>query len=226
MPMQKADIIDYIKLAMLQLIRDEHEFRIEYLHKRYVERTTPPRTLYFQLEEATLWMGLYTHINWLAHFRFLKSKGVDSKVSEWIAEVFGWPIEYAKAFWTCGRNPLAHTGNRSQAYSENIKGIKYYISLNLDNQEDWNGGNGYMAASPMKKDIGGSPLPAQRVIFFYPAIKSMLTQLTDDIATFIGTMTFDQLKSLSVLTGKMPFIKDSSTLYGVSEQIRVYKYAA
>jgi hypothetical protein len=223
--MQKAEITDYIKLAMPRVIKKEHEFRIEYLHKRYIERTTMPRSPYFQLEEATLWMGLYTHINWLAHFRFLKSKGVDGKVPEWIAEVFGWPTEYAEAFWACGRNPLAHTGNRSQGYSENIKGIKYYIGLNLDNQEDWNGGSGYMAASPMKKDIGGSPLPAQQVIFFYPAIEAMLTRLHEDIASAVAVMSFDQLKSLSVLMGKMPFIKDDGTLHQVSEQIRVYKYA-
>lgn len=223
--MQKYEIIDYIKVAIPQLIEKEHEFRIEYLHRRYAERITPPRTPYFQLEEATLWTGLYTHINWLAHFRFLKSKGVDGKIPEWIAEVFNWPTEYAEAFWICGRNPLAHTGNRSQAYSENIKGTKYYIGLNLDNQEDWNGSNGYMAAAPMKKDIGGSPLPAQQVIFFYPEIESMLTQLQEDIAISVGTMTFDQLKSLSVIMSKMPFIKDDGTLHQVSEQIRVYKYA-
>ena len=223
--MKKSEITSYMKLAMPRVLKKEHDFRIEYLHRRYDERTTTPRTPFFQLEEATLWMGLYTHINWLAHFRFLKDKGVDGKVAAWLAQVFGWPIEYAEAFWACGRNPLAHTGNRSQGYSENINGTKYYIGLNLDNQEGWNGANGYMAASPMKKDIGGSPLPAQQIIFFFPNLEIMLTQLQDDIATFTAGMTFDQLKSLSVLMGKMPFIKDDGTLYQVSEQIRVYKYA-
>lgn len=83
-----------------------------------------------------------------------------------------------------------------------------------------------MAASPMKKDIGGSPLPAQQIIFFYPVIESMPTQLEDDIATFVSTMTFNQLKSLSAIMSKMPFIKDNGTLHQVSEQIRVYKYAS
>lgn len=61
MPIQKTEITGHVKRAVPRVIKKEHEFRIEYLHKRYVERITPPRTPFFQLEEG-LCGGAYIRI--------------------------------------------------------------------------------------------------------------------------------------------------------------------
>lgn len=224
--MKKDDILAEIKLTIPQLINKEHDSRLAYVHGKYVAQVTPPRKQYFELEENTLWMTLYIHINWLAHFRFLKQKGVDKYIPKWLAGVFGWPEEVAEAFWGCGRDPIAHTGNRSQMYSIRINGIKYYIGLHLDRQETWGGSNGYYSASPMKKDIGGSPVPAQQYVFFYPDVEELLHKLVQDIALFIGGLEYNKIVSLNAVCRAFHFIKDDGSLFRMNDLLRVYKYAS
>jgi hypothetical protein len=223
--MKKTEILDEIKIIIPALIQKEHDFRIEYAHNQYTAITTLPRNLFFELEENTLWMTLYTHINWLAHFRFLKRADVDKDIPAWLAETFGWPQEVAKAFWSCGRDPIAHTGNRNQEYSVNFNGIKYYIGLQLDDQDGWHGSNGYFAASPMSKDIGGSPMPARQYIFFYPNVEELIQKLVDDAEAHIKELDYTKIVSLNAVCHASHFIKDDGSLFRMSDLLRVYKYA-
>lgn len=223
--MKKEAILAEIKASIPRLIKQEHDFRLEYGQAEYNEHIKLPRKAYFQLETNTLWMILYQHINWLAHFKFLKSEDVDKKIPKWLVETWNWPEEVAKAFWSCGRDPIAHTGNRTQMHSIHVNGIKYYIGLQMDEQSGWNGENGYYALSPMRSDVGDSPLPAQQYVFFYPNVQELLIKLVENITIKIETLDYNGIISLSAICRNFYFIKDDGSLFRMNDLLRIYKYA-
>lgn len=226
--MLKSDILAEIKMTIPVLIKKEHEFRVAYIRSRYsaLRAGSQPHS---QLEENSLWMSLYSHINWLAHFSFLKTTGVDKYIPDWMAEVFDWPREVAQAFWSCGRDPIAHTGNRSQGFSQVFGGVKYYIGLQLDDPKNWNTSKGYLALPPMKKDIGGSgcnsSLSAQQYIFFYVSIEDLLVKFTDNIEAYIKGLDYTRVVSLNRVCHAFYFIQDDGSLFRMADLLRVYKYA-
>jgi 8-oxo-dGTP diphosphatase len=224
MHIQPEEIFSEVKTLAALLIAKEHAFRVEYMHEKYEAAGSRPRKRFFQLEEDALWLSLYSYINWLAHFRFMKDRGVDSSIPGWIAATLGWSVETAQAFWDCGRNPLAHTGGRRQSHSEDIQGVEHYISLSLDKQKDWNGANGYLALSPMQKDIGGRARPGQQTIFFYGVIEELLGRLVDDITAQITNFDYDQLKKLHSLLFALPFTQDDGALARITDLLNVYEY--
>lgn len=223
--MLKSDIIAEIKTIISKLINNEQGLRLQYINDKYDNIVASQKSIYTQLDENSLWMSLYSDINWLAHFRFLKTKEVDRYIPKWLARVFNWSEEFSEAFWACGRDPIAHTGNRNQGYSQNIREKKYYIQLSLDKPDDWNTTNGYYALSPMKKDIGDSPLPAQQIVFFYESIAKLTLELVKDIEADISNLDYTKIISLASVCESFYFINDDGSLFRTKDLLRVYKYA-
>jgi hypothetical protein len=91
--MKPEDIISELQLILPNQIRKEHDYRVNYLRSLHAIIRARPRARYYQMKRNAIWMSLYSHINWLAHFKALKAERVDSTIPPWLASVLGWPLE-------------------------------------------------------------------------------------------------------------------------------------
>ena len=140
--MDKKEVLRQVKIDLSRQIDRDVGFRLAYLNSRLNVLMAQPRVQFFQFEQNSFWMSMYSTINWLSHFKFKKDRVPDTKIIEWLTNVFDWPNDITTAFWLCGRHPIAHTGARNFFYSEVIKDTNglnkhMYINLTLDKLSDW-----------------------------------------------------------------------------------------
>jgi len=222
--MKPQEVIDEIRIIVPSQIRKEHDFRVKYLKSLHAVLRSKPRVRHYQLKRSAVWMSLYSHINWLAHFKFLKTEKVDSYIPTWLATTFGWPSETAEAFWYCGRNPIAHTGSQNLPYSKNIKGAKRYIQLSFDNPTDWSMQGAFMALPESAAKRPAGTLPIQQTTFFYRPTEQLLEKLMDDVALSISTLDHADLLKLQKVMMSFNFFKDDGSLARMNNLLDVYEH--
>jgi hypothetical protein len=220
--MKPEDVLAELRACTTNQIGKEHEFRLEYLRTRLTGLNANPRSTYFQLERSALWLSLYSHVNWLTHFKFLKHVKVDALIPKWLEDVFGWPQEHAEAFWYCGRNPIAHTGSQNLPYSLNIQGAKRYIQLSFDSPGDWEVAGEYMSLP--KTSARGGAVPTQQTIYFYQPIENRLTELAENVYADIATYNHPELLRLRKVMMAFNFFADDGSLARMNNLLDVYEH--
>jgi hypothetical protein len=220
--MKPEDVITELRACTTNQIRVEHEFRLGYLQAQLDSLNASPRQQYFQLERSALWLSLFSHINWLAHFKFLKTEKVDTQIPQWLENVFGWSHEVGEPFWYCGRNPIAHTGSQNLPYTRNVNHVKHYILLSFDNPDDWQVTGEYRAL-PQTSASGGS-IPTQQTIFYYEPIQQRLGELTNDVCNDINRFEHPQLLKLQRVMMSLSFLADDGSLARMNNLLDVYEH--
>lgn len=222
--MSPNEILAELSTLIPHQIRNEHNFRLDYLKSRYTSLRDNPRMQYYQLEQNALWMSLYSHINWLAHFKTLEVEKVDKYIPAWLGKVFEWPPETAEAFWTCGRNPIAHTGSHEQPYRHKSHGAWRHIRLSFDNAEDWNTTGAFLA---LPQTTAGQPkgaLPVQQTTFYYQPTEELLQKLIEDIDLFIKGLEYPDILKLQKVLMAFTFFKDDGSLARINNLLDVYQH--
>jgi hypothetical protein len=225
--MKPDEIINELHIILPNQIRKEHDFRVEYLRTLHAVIQNEPRAAYFQLQQNALWMSLYSHVNWLAHFKALETEKVDASIPSWIEGVFGWQSETAQAFWVCGRNPIAHTGSHNLPYSKNINGAKRYIQLSFDDPANWPYAEDAFMALPQTS--AGRPkgaLPIQQTTFFYKPIEELLEKLIDDVAAFVSGLDHSAILKLQKVMMAFNFFEDDGSLFRMNDLLKVYEHVS
>jgi hypothetical protein len=220
------DIMSELHAIIPGQIQKEHSFRVEYLKLLRVAIQNEPRAKYYQLQQNALWMSLYSHINWLAHFKVLKKEKVDSDIPGWLGTVFDWPQETAEAFWVCGRNPIAHTGSHNLPYSEKIKGSRRYIQLSFDDPAYWNTDGAFMALPQTSAGRPKDALPIQQTIFYYQPIEELLDKLMDDITSSVSILNHADILKLQKVMMAFNFFEDDGSLARMNNLLDVYDYVS
>jgi len=220
--MNREEVILEIRSFITSQLRKEHDFRVSYLASEHESLRANPRAKYYQLKRSALWMAAYSHINWIAHFKFLKTEKVDADIPGWLSQMFDWPEEVAIAFWFCGRNPIAHTGTHNVPYAKNINGVKHHILLNFDDPEDWYVTGAYNALPITQTKRGKGELPSQQTIFFYQPTEELLVKLVDDVALQIQGFNHADILKLQKVIKSFSFFTDDGSLARLHNYLEVY----
>ena len=149
------------------------------------------------------------------------------KFQAWLAATFSWPSETAKAFWYCGRNPIAHTGSQNLPYSKDIRGATRYIQLSFDDPSDVPGATGaYMALPQSGANRPADALPIQQTIFFYQPTEQLLANLMEDVASFISELNHSEILKLQEVMMAFNFFEDDGSLARMNNLLEVYEHVS
>jgi hypothetical protein len=233
--MDKDQIIGEIKTLMAHQIEREIGFRLAYLDNKMSLLHSSPRIRFFQLEVNAFWMSVYSTINYLAHYKFITRQDVSGEqIGKWLSSVFGWPQYVAKAFYNCGRNPIAHTGIRIGSHGKEIafgnKTRRMYIELNIDDPSKWPGAKrGYLALPATLRDPFSLPsqtlgkIKGQQILYWYQPMPRYIKKLGEDINIDLEALDYKKLEKLVRVFNRLPFLQDDGSMARMNDLVRVYK---
>lgn len=229
--MDKKEVLIQVQSDLSRQIDRDVGFRLAYLDSRLNVLIAQPKVQFFQFEQNSFWMSVYSTINWLAHFKFKKDKISDVKMIEWLSEVFDWPKDIATAFWLCGRHPIAHTGARNFFYSEVVEDVNgvnkhMYIDLSLDSPHNWQQSDTQYIALPVstKGDAFNpkSKLSGQQVIFFYEPLPDLIWNLANDIKKDVLIARYNEMRAYQKVYRGMPFLQDDGEMNRINNYLDIY----
>lgn len=232
--MKKEEVIAQTVNDLNRQLDRDVGFRLAYLASKFDMLTAHQRMQFFQLEQNSFWMSVYSTINWLAHYKFKINKISDVKMINWLSEVSGWPKDITAAFWLCGRHPIAHTGARNFFFSaivkdENDANKHMYIDLSLDSPNNWQQSSEHYTALPIstKGDAFNprSKLPGQQVMFFYEPIPDLIWSLTSHIKSDVAIAGYNEMRAYQKIYRGMPFLQDDGEMNSINNYLDIYRRA-
>lgn len=185
-------------------ILKKSEFWRLYLQEKRNAIINYPNNKFWFFEWSSLWFGVFSYINWLGCFYYLKRNLLEVDIVSFLKEAWGYPEEVSKAMWRAGRNPIAHVG-QPDIYNDlgiMIKGksvhVNFDINLSLQQLQDSNFKKGFCCCTlPDKNTIS--------ITFFYSAIEPLLVLLSEFVVKKVENILKEEdVISLLELNNKIP----------------------
>lgn len=150
--------------------------------RKQINKTPIEDNRYFMFEVMGLWSSLFSYIEWLSCFYYLKHDLSRAKnyIPALLQKAWGWETELSIIIWKAGRNPIAHIGQANSIhhyYGSNYKTHPAFVELDIANTNTIAGfsiGNvpdGYF-------DKNNAVL----VTFYYAGIEPLLVTLSEFVS--------------------------------------------